>query len=149
MLVRDALLAYAHFLCIFALASLLTAELVILRKTLPGDLFRRLQLVDRWYGVTAGLVIASGLLRLNLGLKGADFYVHNPVFWTKMGLFLTVGLISIAPTVAYLHWGRRLEADGSIALGDAEYARVRGLVLLQVGVFLFIPLCAAFMARGL
>jgi len=46
-------------------------------------------------------------------------------------------------------WNGRLAADGSIALGDAEYARIRGLVLLQVGVFLFIPLCAAFMARGL
>ena len=149
MLLRDALLAYAHFLCIFALASLLTAELVILRKTLPADLLRRLRLVDRWYGIVAGLVIVSGLLRLNLGLKGADFYVHNPVFWTKMGLFLCVGLISIAPTVTYIRWDRRLEADGSIALGDAEYARVRGLVLVQVGVFVFIPLCAAFMARGL
>jgi len=149
MLLRDALLAYAHFLCIFALASLLTAELVILRKTLPADLLRRLRLVDRWYGIVAGLVILSGLLRLNLGLKGADFYVHNPVFWTKMGLFLCVGLISIAPTVTYIRWDRRLEADGSIALGDAEYARVRGLVLVQVGVFVFIPLCAAFMARGL
>jgi putative membrane protein len=149
MVVRDALLAYAHFICIFALASLLTAELVLLRKTLPGDLYRRLRLVDRWYGVASGLVIVSGLLRLNLGLKGADFYVHNPVFWTKMGLFLAVGLISIIPTVAYIRWTRRTAADGSIALGDAEYARIRGLVLLQVGVFLFIPLCAAYMARGL
>ena len=149
MVVRDALLAYAHFICIFALASLLTAELFILRKTLPPDLLRRLRLVDRWYGIVAGLVIVSGLARLTLGLKGADFYIHNPVFWTKMGLFVAVALISIAPTVAYLRWSGRLAADGSIALGDAEYARIRGLVLLQVGVFLFIPLCAAFMARGL
>jgi putative membrane protein len=66
-----------------------------------------------------------------------------------MGLFLAVGLISIVPTVAYIRWSRLGAADGSIALGDAEYARIRGLVLLQVGVFLFIPLCAGFMARGL
>jgi putative membrane protein len=149
MLARDALLAYAHFICIFALASLLTAELFLLRKTLPADLLRRLRLVDRSYGIAAGLVIVSGLLRLNLGLKGADFYTHNPVFWTKMGLFLAVGLISILPTVAYIRWSARQEADGSIALGDGEYARVRGLVFLQVGLFVFIPLCAAFMARGL
>jgi len=149
MLVRDALLAYAHFIFIFALASLLTAELFILRKTLPADLLRRLRLVDRWYGIVAGLVILSGLARLFLGLKGADFYVHNPVFWTKMGLFVVVALISIVPTVAYIRWNGRLAADGSIALDDPEYARIRGLVLLQVGVFVFIPLCAAFMARGL
>ena len=56
MLTRDALLAYAHFICIFALASLLVGELLCLRKTLPADLVRRLQAVDRWYGIVAGLV---------------------------------------------------------------------------------------------
>ena len=63
MLTRDALLAYAHFICIFALASLLVAELAIFRKALPADLYRRLRLVDRWYGISAGLVIVTGLLR--------------------------------------------------------------------------------------
>lgn len=72
MLTRDALLAYAHFICIFALASLLCGELVILRKTLPGDLVRRMQGLDRWYGIVAGLVIVSGLARLYLGGKGTE-----------------------------------------------------------------------------
>lgn len=149
MLTRDALLAYAHFMCIFALASLLTAELVILRKMLPADLLRRLRLVDRWYGIVAGLVIASGLGRLFFGLKGAAFYAQNPVFWTKMGLFVVVALLSIPPTIAYIRWSSREAADGSVELDDREYARIRGLVLLQVGIFVFIPLCAVFMARGL
>ncbi|HTD33502.1 MAG TPA: DUF2214 family protein, partial [Candidatus Elarobacter sp.] len=61
MLSRDALLAYAHFLSIFALASVLTGELLILRKTLPPDLFARLRNVDRWYGIVAGLVVVTGL----------------------------------------------------------------------------------------
>ena len=149
MLTRDALLAYAHFVCIFALASLLAGELVILRKTLPADLFRRLQGIDRWYGITAGLVIASGLARLFLGVKGAAFYTHNPVFWTKMTLFVAVALLSIPPTIAYVRWNARRSADGSVVLGDAEFTRLRRYLWLQVGVFAFIPLCAAFMARGL
>jgi putative membrane protein len=149
MLTRDALLAYAHFICIFTLASLLAGELVILRKTLPADLVRRLQGIDRWYGIVAGLVIVSGLGRLFLGLKGAAFYTHNPVFWTKMGLFVAVALISIAPTIAYVRWNARRSADGSVVLDDAEFARLRGLLWLQVALFAFIPLCAAFMARGL
>ena len=149
MLTRDALLAYAHFVCIFALASLLAGELVILRKTLPGDVFRRLQRIDRWYGITAGLVIVSGLARLFLGLKGAAFYTHNPVFWTKMSLFVVVALLSIPPTIAYVRWNARRAADGSVTLGDAEFTRLRRFLWIQVGVFAFIPLCAAFMARGL
>ncbi len=149
MLARDALLAYAHFMCIFTLASLLVAELVILRKMLPADLARRLQSIDRWYGIVAGLVILSGLGRLFLGAKGPAFYNQNPVFWTKMGLFVVVALLSIGPTVAFLRWNARKTADGSVVLGDAEFGRLRGLLWAQVGVFVFIPLCAVFMARGL
>ena len=149
MLTRDALLAYAHFICIFALASLLVGELFLLRKTLPADLVRRLQAIDRWYGIVAGLVIASGLARLFLGVKGAAFYTHNPVFWTKMALFVAVALLSIVPTVAYVRWNARRQADGSIVLDDTEFTRLRRFLWLQVGLFLFIPLCATFMARGL
>ena len=149
MLTRDALLAYAHFLCIFALASLLVGELFVLRKELPGDLVRRMQGIDRWYGIVAGLVIASGLGRLFLGLKGAAFYQHNPVFWLKMGLFVAVALISIGPTVAYVRWNGRRLTDGSVVLEGAELARLRSLLWLQVGLFALIPLCATFMARGL
>jgi putative membrane protein len=149
MLTRDALLAYAHFMCIFALASLLAGELVVLRKTLPEDVVRRLQAIDRWYGIVAGLVVASGLARLFLGVKGAPFYTHNPVFWTKMGLFVAVALLSIAPTVAYVRWNARRLPDGSFVLDDAEFLRLRRFLWLQVGLFALIPLCAAFMARGL
>jgi putative membrane protein len=149
MLTRDALLAYAHFVCIFALASLLAGELFILRKTLPADLVRRLQGIDRWYGIVAGLVIVSGLARLFLGLKGAAFYTHNPVFWTKMALFVAVALLSIPPTIAYVRWNARRAADGSIDLAEAELKRLRGFLWLQVSLFGLIPLCAVFMARGL
>lgn len=149
MLARDALLAFAHFICIFSLAALLVGELVLFRKTLPADLFQRLRSIDRWYGIVAGLVIVTGLARLFLGLKGAAFYTHNPIFWTKMALFVIVALLSIAPTVAYLKWNARTASDGSIALDDAEFGRVRGFLWAQVAVFVFIPLCATFMARGL
>jgi putative membrane protein len=149
MLTRDALLAYAHFICVFALASLLIGELVIFRKVLPADLFRRLRLIDRSYGIAAGLVIVTGLSRLFLGLKGAAFYTHNPVFWTKMGLFVIVALLSIPPTIAYLKWDARKTVDGSVALEDSEVGRIRGYLRVQILVFIFIPLCATFMARGL
>lgn len=149
MLIRDALLAYAHFISIFALASLLVAELVIIRKLLPADLYGRLRLIDRWYGITAGFVIVTGLLRLNFGLKGAAFYNSNPVFWTKMALFVVVALLSIPPTIAFIKWNAGKAADGSVTLADSDYGRIRTFLWAQVVVFVFIPLCAAFMARGL
>jgi putative membrane protein len=149
MLTRDALLAYFHFMSIFGLATVLIAEVILLRRILPPDMFYRLRLVDRWYGIIAVLVVVSGLLRLNLGLKGVAFYTGNPVFWTKMGLFVCVGLLSIVPTFAYLRWSRLAEDDGSIVLPEHEFTRVRTFVWLEIGLFVFIPLCATFMARGL
>jgi putative membrane protein len=131
------------------LRALLVGELLILRPTLPADLARRMRLVDRWYGIVAGLVILTGLGRLYLGLKGPQFYAGNPVFWTKMGLFVVVALLSIAPTVAYLRWSRRAAPDGSIVLDGSELGRLRGFLWAQVIVFSFIPLCAALMARGI
>lgn len=111
--------------------------------------FRRLRLVDNWYGIAAGLVIITGLSLLFLDLKGPAFYTHNPVFWTKMTLFVIVALLSIFPTVAYIRWSARETADGTIALQDPEYGRIRGFLWAEVGVFVFIPLCAALMANGL
>jgi putative membrane protein len=146
---RDALLHYAHFICIFLLASLLVGELLLFRKFLSADMLRQLRIVDRWYGIAAGLVIATGLSLLFLGAKGAAFYTHNPVFWTKMTLFGTVALLSISPTVSYVRWDARRAADGSVTLPDNEHRRVRTFLIAQLCVFAFIPLCATLMANGL
>jgi putative membrane protein len=146
---RDALLHYAHFLCIFLLASLLTGELFLFRRTLPAAMVRQLQLIDRWFGVVAGLVIVTGVSLLLFGLKGPGFYLRNPVFWTKMALFVTVALLSILPTISFLRWNARKEADGSVSLADGEFSRIRSFLWAEALVFIFIPLCAALMANGL
>jgi putative membrane protein len=146
MVVREAILAYAHFISIFALIGTVVAELVLFRKSMPAGIFRRLQVVDRWYGITAGLVVVTGLARLNLGLKGALFYTENPVFWTKISLFVAAGLISIIPTVLYIRWKSRPVVDGSIELSGGEYTRVRSALWLQAVLYTLIPLCASLMA---
>lgn len=149
MLTRDALLAWAHFITIFALVSVVVGEALLLRRTLPAHLASRIAIVDRWYGIIAILVVASGLARLNLGVKGAAFYTHNPVFWTKMGLFAAAGLLSIAPTIAYIRWRSQAEPDGSIVLAEGEFKRLRAFLYAQIALLVVIPLCAALMARGL
>ena len=148
-IVRDALLHYAHFVCIFLLACLLAGEAFLLKKSLSREGVAQLQGVDRYYGIVAGLVIVTGLLLVFFGAKGAAYYAHNTIFWMKMALFVSVALISIVPTVAYLRWNQRRTADGSIVLEDGEYRRLRALLWAQIGLFVFIPLCAALMANGI
>jgi putative membrane protein len=146
---RDALLHYAHFVCIFLLACLLAGEAFLLKKSLSREGVAQLQGIDRYYGIVAGLVIVTGLLLVFLGEKGPAYYAHNAIFWMKMVLFVSVALISIVPTVAFLRWNQRRTADGSIVLDDGEYRRLRTLLWVQIVLFAFIPLCAALMANGI
>src|SRR5271165_1196786 len=102
----DALLAWLHFLCIFTLVGALVAELVLYRREMSLARLTQLQRIDSLYGVSAGLVVVSGVLRMTLGLRGASFYLHNPIFWTKMGFFVAIALLSIPPTIHYLRLKR-------------------------------------------
>jgi putative membrane protein len=147
-MLRDALLHFFHFVCIFLLASVLAGEAFILEKSLSRQRVAQLQAIDRYYGIVAGLVILTGLLLVFFGAKGSAYYAHNAIFWIKMALFLSIALISIAPTIAYLRWNQRLTADG-IVLDEREYRRLQTLLWVQIGIFAFIPLCAALMANGI
>ena len=146
---RDALLHYAHFVCIFVLASLLAGEAFVLKQTMSRDGVMQLQGIDRFYGIAAGFVIATGLLLVFFDAKGPAYYAHNAIFWLKMALFLSVALISIVPTVAFLRWNQRRAADGSMVLEEGEYRRLRAFLWAQIGLLVLIPLCAALMANGI
>lgn len=146
-LTRDALLHFVHFLLIFSLASLLACEVALFGKSVTRTAFNRLRIIDRWYGIVAGLVILSGLSLLFGGLKPAPFFTHNPVFWTKMALFVCVALLSIPMTMRIVRVPE--SADAAVTFDDGEYGRLRTLLFTQVTVFAFIPLCAALMANGI
>jgi putative membrane protein len=148
MSLKEALLAYAHFVAIFGLAVTLVAELVLLRPAMDAALFRRLRSVDLGYGIAAIGVAITGVLRLTLGAKGAAYYAGDPVFWAKMALFLAVGLLSIPPTVSYLRWRKLAAPDGSLVLSATAYGRTRTLLWVEIGLFCLIPLCATFIAYG-
>ena len=62
-MLQDALLAWIHYLAIFVLVVVMTAEAVLLRPGLAPDTVRRLALYDRVYMFSALAVLATGLLR--------------------------------------------------------------------------------------
>jgi putative membrane protein len=96
----------------------------------------------------AGLLIVVGVLRVLYGGKGAEFYVANTAFWAKMAAFAAVGLLSIAPTVRIIGWGRRARADAAFAVPQDEVAAMRKWFGAQLALFALIPVFAAMMARG-
>ncbi|HEY6985595.1 MAG TPA: DUF2214 family protein [Rhodanobacteraceae bacterium] len=145
----DAILAYLHFAAIFTLIWFLAKEWTLLRTGAANVDVERIALADAGFGIAAGAVLLTGALRAVYGAKGWAFYAHNPVFHVKVGLFVIVGLISIAPTLRFLRWRKTRRQDASFRVPDEEWRRVRRLVMIELHLVALIPLAAVIMARGL
>ena len=144
----EALLAYAHLLAILTLVVFLTSEAALCRpEWMNAATVERLAKVDAIYGISAGAVLATGFARIFLGAKGSSYYWTNWLLYTKLGLFVAVGLISIVPTIRFLRWRKQLRADGSLPADD-DVRKVRRLVMVQAHIVPVIPLAAVFLARG-
>jgi putative membrane protein len=144
----DALLAWLHFLCIFTLVGALVAELVLYRREMNLVRLTQLQRIDSLYGISAGLVIISGVLRVTLGLKGASFYMHSSIFWTKMGFFLVVALLSIPPTIHYLRLKRTVDASGMVSVPEGSYRNMWAVLTGETVVLACIPFFATLLTHG-
>jgi len=105
--------------------------------------------VDLVYGISAGLLLVVGLLRVFFFEKGVNFYIHSPFFWVKMTAFLLVGLLSIDPTIRYIRWNKAVKQNVAPEISESEYKRTRILLTLEVIGLVIILLSAAFMARGI
>ena len=146
-MVADLVLAALHHLLVFALIAMLVAESTLLRGAVDRSAVQRLAAVDLGYGISAMALIAAGVLRIAYGLKGYDFYLHNPWFHAKIGSFLLLGLVSILPTVRFLRWRKALRQDPSFLPGAAEVARMARLVRFELALIAAILVFAAMTAR--
>ncbi len=148
-MIRDAIAAYAHYLAILATAILIGAEALIYRKYLTQTYVKVLQRLDLYYLFAAIALILTGIGRIFASPQGWPFFAHNPIFWTKMALFATLGILSIWPTRHFVGWNKSAAADGSVTVDAANYARIRTILIAEVCVLFAIPLFASLMARGI
>jgi putative membrane protein len=147
-MIAEALGAYAHFLSIFTMVSLLAAEAALYRQRMPSATLTLLRRLDLGYGIAAGAVIVTGLLRVFFLAKGPAFYNANPVFWVKMALFVLVGLMSVPPTIHYIRTAKA-SGGGEIVIPERSFRRIRSHLWGQLALFTLIPLAATLMARGI
>ena len=145
----DAILAYLHFTSIFVFFSFLVVETMMLRGMLDEKAVRLLGRVDIWYFGAAIAVLVTGFSRLVWGAKGPDFYLTSWPIYVKLALFLAVGILSVGPTLRFIHWRRMFERDASWSVPEAEKKRARRIVMVEVHLAALIPLFAVIMARGL
>lgn len=148
-MILDAVLAYLHFTAIFLLFAFLTTQAIMIRAPLDARGIRLMGRVDIWLAISAVAVLLTGMLRLGLGAKGADFHLANWPVYVKVGLFLAVGLISVKPTLMLIRWRRALEADAPWSVPVADQAAMRRIIMIEVHLAALIPILAVMMARGI
>jgi putative membrane protein len=145
----SAWIAYLHYVAMMAIAAILVVEHLVCVPGMSASRVRLLARIDLLYMGAAIFALGSGVARVVWFGKGAKFYLHNPVFYIKLALFVAVGLLSIPPTLQYLRWLRSLESGTAQAVADYQILRVRRYILVELVLFAFIPLMATFMARGI
>jgi len=143
-----AVMAFLHHLFAFTMTACLVYEFIAYRKGMTIEEARRIQRVDLIYGISAGLLLMVGLLRVYFLEKGPSFYAHSPFFWVKMVTFAIVGLLSIDPTIRYLRWSKTLKQNSLPEISDKEFNRTRLLLGLELAGIAVILFSAAAMARG-
>ena len=144
----EAIAAYLHYLSIFLLFALLTLEHQLFKRPLDLPRARSLIRVDIAYGLSAGLVLASGIARLLWYGKGPAYYLHNSLFHAKFGLFILIALLSILPTLVFLNWRNDLRAGQVPQLSARLGTLVIMCIRLELLLLLILPLLAALLARG-
>ena len=145
---KSALVAYVHYLGIV----LCFGSLLFERMTLKVDLNRNetisMIVADIIYGIAGLAILVTGILRVKYFGQGGDFYTSNPVFWTKVGLYVIVGLLSLYPTITYILWAIPLSKNKLPDISDSLVKRFKFIITFELLGFSTIPLLATLMARG-
>lgn len=145
---QEAILAYLHIAAILTLVVFISSEAALCRpEWMNATIVKRLVTIDRIYGIAALAVLATGFARIYLGVKGSGWYWGNWLLHAKIGAFVVVGLISIAPTLRFIRWKKALDQTGALPAAE-EVRKARKLVMLQAHIIPLIPLAAVFLARG-
>ena len=147
-MLTESLLAYVHFVAILTLVVFITSEAALCRpEWMNAAVVRRLARVDILYMAAAMAVLATGFARTYFGVKGFEWYWHQPLLHLKLTVFVVVGLMSIGPTRAFIRWRKALDANGALP-AEAEVRQVRRWIMIQAHLVVLIPLAATLLARG-
>jgi putative membrane protein len=144
-----AFVAFLHYLAAFTMVSALVAEFILIRDALTPGTARRIRAADAIYGISAGVVLLAGLLRVFHFEKGSDYYFASVPFLAKLSLFIAVALLSIYPTIEFMSWGKPLKQGQVPQLSDRKRRTIRSLMHWQLAAIVLLILCAALMAKGI
>ena len=142
----DYLIRYGHYLAFLVMVASLVAEHQLTARTIDGREARKLARIDMIYGLSAALVILTGvLLVFGYGFgKGYEYYLKNGLFHAKVTVFVLIAALSLAPTLFFLRHRRAGDQDSiSVPRSVIMLQRVQLLLVL------LLPLLGLLLARGI
>lgn len=138
----DILIRYFHFAGIMVLSFALITEHGLAKAEISGRQMRRLAVVDAVYGISAAVVLLTGLIQWLWTGKPATFYTQNPVFHIKLTIFVVIVLLSIYPTVFIVK--RRKTNSETVRIPKSVVMLLR----LELLLLFVMPLLGVYIARG-
>jgi putative membrane protein len=120
-------------------------------RALSGPLdqagLQRVFYADNWWGISAVVLVGTGLVRVIAGLeKGMDYYLQNHVFWGKMALLLGIFALEVAPMTSLVRW--RMRSSRGETPDTSHARRFARISYIQALLLLLMILAATAMARG-
>ena len=141
------LLAATHLLALGIGLGAVWARGRALRGIVDTSALRRAFAADTWWAIAAVLWLATGLTRLLAGTeKSTAYYLQNPLFHIKMGLFLVVVALEIWPMITLIRWRRAMGRNQTAALGAAR--RIARISTIEAFLIVIIMVVAVALARG-
>ncbi|NDC15737.1 MAG: DUF2214 family protein [Synechococcaceae bacterium WB9_2_170] len=129
--------AYLHEISFMVCFAALVLERKLLRPNPDRASATQLIITDVVYGIAALTLLGSGVLRVLHFGQGAGFYMANPLFWWKVGIYLGAGSLSLYPTITYI-----------LSFSAAAAQRIGWVINIELLAFACLPFMASLMARG-
>ena len=153
----SALLAYLHTLSMIALGTMLVTMMLTFDLLQEREGFRRFWVLSLGVATAAAIALFSGIALVIWTNHGSAFYLHNPVFYIKLAMFVAMLLVAVTPARIIIQWHRdattgdvETDAPGTGAIVDTGLVPlVQRYVVFELILLLIIPLAASLAARGI
>jgi putative membrane protein len=141
------IVAWIHYIGIMLLIASLLGEHLTLKQELTVAEARTIQSLDIVYGVSATIVLVTGILRMFLE-KGPAYYNHQIAFHILFGIFVVAALLSIYPTLIFLRWRSDTVAGRGQQLAQDQFKKIQMILRVEMTLLLLAPFFATWMAHG-
>ncbi len=139
--------AWIHYIAIMSFLACLLGEHLLLKQDMTLAQARTLQRLDILYGLSATVVLITGILRMYLE-KGFAYYLHHGAFHILLTLFVVIGVLSIYPTVMFLRWRNDTRENRVPQMPPKQFKNIQMILRVEMTLLLIAPLFAAWMAHA-